>query len=121
MLLVLPHAALFVELAVDVPLDGADPSLLVLLDFELSEPFLLQDYLVLHLVVLFGLLLDLLASVFELDLDGLGLLGLLSLRQVDGLLDLTLLILPLLLEHVVALARHLLRLDIHLEIHDFLK
>lgn len=59
--------------------------------------------------------------MFELDLDGLGLLGLLTLGQVDGLLDFALLVLPLLLQHVVALARHLLRLDVHLEIHDFLK
>jgi hypothetical protein len=76
--------------------------------------------LVLHLVVLFGLELNLLAALLELLLDGLRLLGFLPLGQENGLLDLALLVLPLFLKDVVALAAHLLALDVHLQVHNFL-
>ena len=97
-----------------------DSPLLFLFDFELGETLLLYDNLVLHLVILVDLHLDLRPSRLQLRLDGLGLLGLLPLAEVDGLLDLALLLLPLLLDHVVRLRLLLLLLDVQLQVVDFL-
>ena len=106
--LVLPDASLLVELAVDVAVHGVDLSFALLVDFEQGEPFLLQDHLVLHFVVLLGLRVDLVAALLKLGFEHFRLLGFLALGEVDGFLDFTLFILTLLLEDVVALAVHLL-------------
>ena len=120
LLLDLANAALILQLTVHVPLDRGDPPLSVFLNFQLSEPLLLVDQLVLHLVVLFCLELNLLAALLELLLDGLSLLCLLPLGEEYGLLDLALFVLSLLLKDVVALAAHLLALNVHLQVHNFL-
>jgi len=120
LLLDLAIAALILQLTVHVPLDRGDPPLPVLLDLQQSEPLLLEDKLVLHLVVLFCLELNLVAALLELLLDGLGLLSLLPLGEEDGLLDLALFVLPLLLQDVVALTAHLRALNVHLQFLNFL-
>ncbi len=68
-----------------------------------------------------GLHLNGLSALLELCLDCLGLFRFLPLRQVNRLLDLLLFILSLLLDHVVGLRVHLLRLDVHLQIDNFLE
>lgn len=76
--------------------------------------------MVLHLVILVGLHLNGVAPRFKLCLDGFRLFSLLTLAQIDGLLDFLLLILPLLLQYVVILTAHLLCLYVDLEMHDLL-
>ncbi len=96
-------------------------TLFILLDLQLSESLLLYDDLVLELVILVSLHLNGLSALLELCLDRLGLFRFLSLWQVNRLLDLLLFILSLLLDHVVGLRVHLLRLDVHLQINNFLE
>ena len=80
----------------------------------------MHDHLVLEFVVLLGFHLDHLPTLLELCFDGLGLLCLLPLAQINGLLDLLFLILPLLLNDVVILTAHLLRLDVELQVDNLL-
>ena len=96
------------------------PSLLLLLYFQLGETLLLYHDLVLHLIILVDSHIDLRTAWLELRLHGLGLLSLLPLGEVYGLLDLPLLLLPRLLDHVVSLWLLLLLLDVQLQIIDFL-
>jgi hypothetical protein len=60
-------------------------------------------------------------TAFELRLHGFSLFGLLPLGQVYSLLNLALLVLTLLLDHVVSLRMLLLLLDVHLQIYYFLQ
>lgn len=116
----LSNARLLFQLAIEIALHGTDPSLLVLFDLQLRESLLLYDQLVLKLRILLRLKLHLHTPLGQLGFDSLGLLGFLPLRQVNGLLDLALLILTLFLQDVVILAAHLLRFDIDLEVDDLL-
>ena len=116
----LAHAALVFQLTVDVSLDRGDSSLSILFNLKLCKPLLLVDKLILHFVVLLGFHFDLVSALFKLLLNGFRLFRLLSFRQEYRLLDLSLLILALLLKNVVALTTHLLRLNVHLQINDFL-
>ena len=116
----LAHAALVFQLTVDVSLDRGDSPLSILFNLKLCKPLLLVDKLILHFVVLLGFHFDLVSALFKLLLNGFRLFRLLSFRQEYRLLDLSLLILALLLKNVVALTTHLLRLNVHLQINDFL-
>lgn len=115
-----PHTCLIVQFAIDVAMYWMNATFFILLNFQLSETFLLYDDLILELVILFSLHLNGLSTLLQLCFNSFWLLSLLSLWQVYRLLDLPLLILPLLLDHVIRLRIHLLRLDIHLQIDNFL-
>jgi hypothetical protein len=117
----LAHTTFIVQFTVDVSLHRVDATFSVLFNLKLGEALLLHDHLILHFVVLFSLEVNLLSALLELDLDRFGLLGFLTLGEVDCLLDLSLLILTLLLEDVIVLRAHLLRFDVVLQVNDFLK
>ena len=76
--------------------------------------------MVLHTIFIFNLEVLMLLLLIVLLLDDLGLLGFLTLAQVDGLLNLSLLILPLLGHHVVLVGNLALLLIGHLVVIDFL-
>ena len=84
-----------------------NPPALIILNLQLCKPFLLVDQLVLHLVLLLQLRVDIALLLLILLLDHLGLFGLLLFREVDGLLNFALLLLPLFGYHVVLLGREL--------------
>jgi len=95
-------------------------TLLFILDLQLSEALLLYNDLILELIVLFGFGLDLCPARFKLSLDSLSLLGFFTLGEIDSLLYFALLILTLLLNNVISLRIHLLRLDVQLKVDYFL-
>lgn len=107
MLLVLANASLFVELAVDVTMHSADFSFTLLVDLQKSKPFLLEDHLVLHFVVLLSLCVNLMAALLKLGFEYFRLFRFLTLGEIDGFLDFTFFILPLLCEDVVLTAVNL--------------
>lgn len=86
---------------------SADFSFPLLVNLQECKPFLLEDHLVLHFVVLLSLCVDLVAALLQLGFEYFRLFGFLTLREVDGFLDFTFFILPLLLEDVVLPAVHL--------------
>ena len=114
------YSRLIVKFTIDIAMNRMNTTLLILFNLQLSKTFLLYDDLILKLVVLLGLHIYRLSALLQLRLHCLRLLCFLALRQVYGLLDLPLLILSLLLDHVIRLRVHLLRLNIHLQINDFL-
>lgn len=120
LLLHLLNPALLIPLLINISLDGVYPPPLILLHLHQRHSLLLHYHLIplLILLLLFHKLHPL--PLLILLLDHLGLLGLLLLGQVDGLLDLLLLFLSLVLHLVVVLLGDLLALYSELEIIDFL-
>ena len=114
------QVVLVVDAVVVLSLHLVKSALSVLFDFHCSHALLLVHDLILHAVFLLDLEVLELFLLFVLLLDDLGLFGLFALRLEDGLLDLSLLVLSLLIDGVVVLGDHSLVLVLDLVVVDFL-
>lgn len=98
LLLLLTQVVLVVDTIFLMFLHLVGAALAVFFDLHRSKPLLLVNDLILHAVLLFNLKVLELLFLFVLLFDYLGLLGFLALGLEDGLLDLALLVLSLLVD-----------------------